>query len=67
MGVADHDHSTGASRVHVFSHIVRSQAWDSVLEAGKDLGDKETQATRTSARFIHVGESILHIRCTHLD
>lgn len=43
--------------MHVFSHIIRKQTWESALEAGKDLPDTETQPTLATARFIHIGES----------
>ncbi|KAK4494239.1 hypothetical protein PRZ48_014537 [Zasmidium cellare] len=49
--------ATGASRVHVFSHIIRKQTWASAVEAGKHLPDKQTQSSMSSAMFIHVDQS----------
>lgn len=54
-----HQHRTGATLVKPFSHLIRSQRWDTGLDASKGLADKERVKTRVPARFVHVDHSYM--------
>ncbi|KAJ5414302.1 hypothetical protein N7509_000929 [Penicillium cosmopolitanum] len=48
---------TGATRVHIMSHIVRRQSWEKAIEDEKHLPDMEPVKQPSTARFVHVDQS----------
>ncbi|KAK4494911.1 hypothetical protein PRZ48_014267 [Zasmidium cellare] len=50
-------HSTGATHVHIFSHIIRKEAHQKVLDIPKETADDEECALQTPAMIAHVGKN----------
>lgn len=53
--------STGATRVHAASHIVRKRTWDETLDAEKYLKDTDKVGGGSTARYIHIGMVMLQV------
>lgn len=58
--IAFHIYSTGATRVHVFSHITRRDSRDELektVQADSSINDKANINKVTPARYIHIDQS----------
>ena len=56
---SDRSLSTGATRVHPFSHLIRRQPWAEAVQAARGKDGTEVVRTQNPAMFIHVDQSYI--------